>query len=717
MKQVVQNYKTGAVTLEEVPAPLVKNGCLLVRNHRSLISLGTERSTIELGKKSLLGKAKSRPDLVKRALEKAKKEGFIKTFQEAMGRLDLPTPLGYSSAGIVEACADNAHGFAPGDRVACIGQGIASHAEYIIVPQQMACKIPDNVSDDAAAFSMLGIIALHGIRKADLSFGSTVVVTGLGLLGLLSVQLLKAYGCRVLAIDPVAEKVALAKTLGADYATSNFDELLEHLSHITHEAGADAVVLTMATKSDQPVNQAVDLSRNGGKIVVVGVGDIHPDRNELWQKEVEIVVSKTAGPGSLDPLYEFQGIDYPMQYARWSQQRNLEEFLRLLSIGAIDTQTLITHRFAIEAAADTYADLIDNKIPGVIGALFEYTGNSEQNTCIELPTKATVAKYANVAVIGAGLFGKALLIPALSKVKEINLHTLITSSGMNAQHNAKKFGFANCATDMQLAFEDNDIQTIVALTPHSTHARIVNQALSAGKHLFIEKPLCTEQEELKELRQLVAESARLPVIFVGHNRRYSPHAQKMKTWLQQRTLPLVLTMRINSGHVPHDHWVHTDQQGRSRIVGEMSHFIDLMVYLVGANPISVYAERCSADDKAMVNNDNVIISLKFADGSIANLTYTAAGYKGFSREHTEIFFAGKTIVSTDFKLTEYYSEKGKQKLKTMGQEMGYKEELEAFFDMTKTEHSLQQHYTDMFAIMQVIFAIEASLANKQVIDL
>jgi len=719
MKQVVQSYKTGDVTLEEVPVPHCSSKNILVKNHYSLVSIGTERSTIELGKKSLVGKAKARPDLLKQAIEKAKKEGFIKTFQEAMGRLDVPTPLGYSCAGEIIECGHAAHEFSPGDRVACVGQGFASHAEYVSIPVNLACKLPENVSDEAAAFGMLGIIAMHGIRKANLTLGSVVVVSGLGLLGLLSVQMLKAYGCYVIAMDLVKEKVDLAKQLGADFATTNPDDLLNHALSVTNGNGADATVLTLATKSQEPIDLSINLTRSCGKIVVVGTADIHPDRNELWQKEIEIVVSKAAGPGSLDPLYEKEGIDIPIDCARWTQKRNLEEFIRLISQNLIDIQPLITHRFKIEQAEATYQDILSGKIPSVIGVLFEYDKqHKSQASILPVVSKKALKKGKNlhVNVIGAGLFGKALLIPALTKTKGIQLNTLVTSTGVNAAHSAKKFGFKACSTDLNAAFEDEKADAIMGLAPHSMHAELVKSAIIHQKPLFLEKPLCINEEELAELIEVAQKAPTLPLIMIGHNRRFSPHAIQMKKWLANHSNPLVLLMRLNTGFVPPDHWVHSDAQGRSRIVGEMSHFIDLIQYLVDAKPETVYAQRISGNDTTAINNDNVSVSLKFQDGSIATLIYTALGYKGYSRERTEIFFDGKTICSTDFKKTELHAQKNKV-FKTSGQEMGYKEELHDFFHCLRNETLTAVSFEDMVLTIRIIFAIEKSLAEGQPIAL
>lgn len=720
MQQIIQNYKTGKVTLENVPVPKCGRKSILVRNRHSLISIGTEKSTIELGKKSLLGKARARPDLVKRAIEKAKNEGLRKTITEAMGRLDTPTPLGYSASGVVVEVGIEAHGFAPGDRVACIGQGFASHAEYISVPVNLAVKMPDDVSTESAAFGMLGCIALHGIRSANLTFGSTVAVIGLGLLGQLSVQLLKAYGCSVYAYDLNAEKAAQATQHGAEFSHHDASTFENVVFSATKNQGVDAVIITAATQSSEPVDFAIKLSRQKGKIVVVGVADIHPNRNELWLKELELIVSKAAGPGSLDEEYEKDGIDYPIELARWTQNRNLNEFIRLLSKNLIDVSGLITQKFPIDVAEKVYDDFLNNKLVNPIGLLFEYSNTQYiqrkivfEKSVREVGAQATTSR--NISVIGAGLYGKAVFLPALKKIKHVRLNTLVTSSGMSAQHNAKRFGFASCSTDINDVLSDQSTDAIVALTPHSQHANLVLKAIELNKSLLIEKPLCIHQNELDEIITAYQSTTKKPIVMVGHNRRFSPHANKMKTWIFNRVNPAILSYRVNAGNIPAEHWVHSDREGRSRIVGEMTHFIDLMLYLLDEKPISVFAKRMAGDDQSVVNNDNVIITIQFSKGSVAALIYSASGNRALAREYLEIFFDEKSIVSTDFRRSELIANKS-EKYKTSKQEIGYGEEITAFVDAVAGKKSAVP-FEDAVISMQTAFAIEESLSKNQMIDI
>lgn len=724
MHQIIQNYKTGKVTLENVPVPKCGRKSILVRNCHSLISIGTEKSTIELGKKSLLGKARARPDLVKRAIEKAKNEGLRKTITEAMGRLDTPTPLGYSAAGIVVEVGIEAHGFAPGDRVACIGQGFASHADYISVPVNLTVKIPDEVSTESAAFGMLGCIALHGIRSADLTFGSNVAVIGLGLLGQLSVQLLKAYGSRVFAYDLNAEKARQALVHGAEFSHHDANLFEEMIFSATQNQGVDAVIITAATQSNEPVDFAIKLSRQKGKIVVVGVADIHPNRNELWLKELELIVSKAAGPGSLDDDYEKDGIDYPIELARWTQNRNLQEFIRLLSKNLIDVSGLITQKFPIDVAEKVYDDFLNNKLVNPIGLLFEYSNTNPIERKIMLNTTQLNEKNGrevgapattSISIIGAGLYGKAVFLPTLQKIKNVRLNTLVTSSGMSAQHNAKRFGFASCSTDLNDVFNDQSTHAIVALTPHSQHANLVLKAIELKKSLLIEKPLCVHQHELDEIIAAYQTAKEKPILMVGHNRRFSPHANKIKAWLSSRVNPAILSYRVNAGNIPAEHWVHSDREGRSRIVGEMTHFIDLMLYLLNEKPISVFAKRIAGDDQSVVNNDNVVITIQFSKGSVGALIYSASGNRAFNREYLEIFFDEKTIVSTDFRKTELIAAKS-EKYKTSKQEIGYSEEITSFVDAVARRKAAVL-FEDVVISMQTVFAIEESLAKNKMIVL
>ncbi len=729
MKQLIQNYRTGKIELADVPIPLCGANSVLVKNQASLISIGTEKSIIELGRKSLLGKAKARPDLVKRFIEKAKKEGFWKTFQEALGRLDNPTPLGYSSAGVVVEVGKNVHKFSVGDRVACIGAGYACHAEYITVPENLCVRLPDNVSFEEGAFGMLGIIALHGIRCANLTFGEKTTVIGLGLIGLLTIQILNTYGSQVIGFDIDPAKVELARSLGLIYGYSDLEDFKNAVDKLTHGFGADAVIITAATKSDEPVNVAVDIARMKAKIVMVGVGDIHPNRNEMWHKEVEIVVSKAGGPGIFDPFYENKGIDYPIGYVRWTENRNLEEFIRLIAEKRVEVKKLISHIVPIEDALQVYEDLLSNsgKYVGVIIKYPEGTGEVGELERIKILKKVQNSKFevqdliekrehkvegidkVRLGVIGAGLFGKALLLPALKKINDAELYALCTSSAPNVYHTGKKYGFSIIATDYNEILKDESIDAVIILTPHSQHKKMVIDALIAGKHVFVEKPLCISEEELLEIDEVYRNLEKKPVLMVGYNRRFSKHSEKVKQFLGSKINPSVINYRVNAGFVPPDHWVHSEEEGGSRIVGEICHFIDMLIYLTNSYPVKVFAERVRGDNRSVLNSDNISITLSFNDGSIGSIIYSASGDKAFSRELVEVFCDGKTAVIQDYRKSETFFNGRRKKFKTMNQDMGYGEELRHFVALIKGKENPRLRYEEIYYSTLTIFKIIESL--------
>lgn len=714
MKQVVQNYRSGEVSVVEVPVPACRAGTILVRNQSSIVSMGTERSIVELGKKSLIGKARARPDLVKRVIEKARTEGIASTFQEAKGRLETPTRLGYSSAGIVVECAEDVTRFAPGDRVACISAGAANHAEFITVPENLAAPIPDGVSVEQAAFGQIAIIALHGVRCANLSFGSRVAIVGLGLLGLMTAQILRAYGCVVVGMDPDSSKCELATKHGANIAVESADALNQAVLGISDGNGADAVIVTAASESREPLATATEVSRIGGRVVIVGVTDIHADRQQLWDKEIELVVSKAGGPGSLVAQYEEDGIDYPLDLVRWTENRNLSEYLRLLESGLMDVSPFVTHRMPIGEAASLYDNLGQGALPGTVAVAFEYPEDSNAERTVTLAAQAERAKSSvtTIGVIGAGLFGRSSLLPALGKIPNLRLKTLATQSGVSSQNGAQKFGFEAATSDVSTLMEDSEIDAVIILAPHSEHADLVLAAMAKNKCVLLEKPLCIDRGELARIEQALGENPNEnPVVMVGHNRRHSPHTERIRALLAERNEPLVMAYRVNAGFVPSDHWVHSSEQGRSRIVGEMGHFIDLMQYLSAAGPVRIYAERVTGNDKSTVNNDNIVATIKFSDGSIGELTYASSGSRSLGRESFEIFWQGNAASCVDFRRTQLHTKRGAGKFNTSSRELGYREELLHFAEIVRGQTAPKTSQQEMLLTMRALFAIEQSLAT------
>jgi polar amino acid transport system substrate-binding protein len=626
---------------------------------------------------------------------------------------------------VVEA-GGQVHKFSPGDRVACIGAGYAAHAEYISVPENLVCKIPPNLTWAEASSAMLGIIALHGIRCSQSKAGEIVAVIGLGLLGLLTLQILRAYGFKVIGMDVDPAKIKIARKLGADDVYTAEGEFKNGVDRISSSHGADAVIITASTQSDVPVNTAVDLIRYGGKIVVVGVADIHPQRNEMWHKEVEIIVSKAGGPGIFDPLYENQGIDYPVGYIRWTQNRNLEEYLRLLAEKKVDVNRLISHEFNFENAETVYADMLAGRGGPYTGVVFNYPESSQTPATVNISRRALSlagsrkrvngeSNNLRVGVIGAGLFGRSLLLPALKTIAGISLNTIATASGANTYHIGKKYGFQEITTDFKEVLANPDIDAVIILTPHSQHAPMVIEALNCEKHVFVEKPLCVNSGELNEIvsaYQVNERNGRL-TLQVGYNRRFSPHALRAAELLQNRHDPMVINYRVNAGFVPGDHWVHSAQEGGSRIIGEICHFVDLMQYLCGCDPIRVFAERISANNKTSLNSDNLAVTLKFADGSVGNIVYSASGDKAFSRERVELFWEGKTLVIDDYRRSDYHFNGKKKSYKTINQQMGYKEELQHFCDLARNAINPVLTADESFISTLCVFEINQALEAGQ----
>ena len=692
MKQLVQNNSSGEIAVYEVPVPICSDQRILVSNRASLVSLGTERSLILLGRKSIAGKARQRPDLARRFLEKARQEGLRKTIQEARGRLDTLRPLGYSSAGVVTRVGAGITTLSPGDRVVCIGADWATHSESVLMSPTLCSRLPDSVSFEDGSFGMLGIIALHGVRKAQVTFGDTVVVVGLGLIGLLAAQLLHAYGLRVFGYDIDASKCEVAAGLGVCAKSGNWDAFASEVAQSTGGYGADAVILTLSSTDAKPVDRGIRLLRHGGRVVLVGVADIHPRRQELWEREAEIVVSKAGGPGSLDSRYEDQGIDYPYASVRWTQQRNLDEFLRQLATGGVKTGPLITHRCKIDDSPALYERMVDAQDELIIGAVIKYADDpASQESTVIVPSMRSASAAASeghsrpaVAVLGAGTFARALLLPALLRVPELRLKTLVTERGGAAAHVAREFRFEIHSTDFAATIADPEIDAVVVATPHRLHASMVVAALAAGKHVFVEKPLCVDEQQLAQVQDAwyhgPAETH--PHLAVGYNRRFSRHARWAREAFKSRTTPMVVHYRVSPGYLPPDHWVNDPVEGGGRVIGEACHFVDLLMFLTGSLPVRVYAERIHGNGVA-VANDNFVATLMFADGSVGAITYAAVGDRGYSREWFEAFADGKTVAMRDYRHSMLHGAGRRRKLTTRGQDMGYEEELRHFFDMVR----------------------------------
>jgi len=683
MKQVIQNFKTGDLFVDEVPPPSLAGGMVLVANRYSLISAGTERSTVKVAKAGLLGKARQRPDLVAQVLQNIKKEGLKATLEKVKTKLDTLKALGYSTAGEVIAYMDDDHSFRPGDRVACAGQDYASHAEIVSVPRNLVARIPDNVSFEEASFTTLGAIALQGVRQADPRLGEKVAVIGLGLLGQITCQLLKAAGCRVAGIDISEKLLELARELGADAALHRNDtDLTARLNAFTQGHGFDSIIITAAADSNDPIELAGEIARKKGRVVVVGAVRMEVPRDpHYYRKELDLRMSCSYGPGRYDPSYEEHGQDYPYGYVRWTEQRNMEAFLDLIAQGKVNVKRLISHVFDIENAAAAY-DIVLGKVKEPhSGILLKYTpGDQPHKSIIRLSSGAAAGTGGiHVGVIGAGSFAQNYLIPYM-RSWGAHLTTVVTSRGITAKNVAGKFSFANASSDSQDIFSDRQINTIFIATPHNTHAEYVEKALQAGKSVFVEKPLALNAGELEAItQQMEQHGGRL---MVGFNRRFSPVANALKSAFGRPAQPLVINYRVNAGFIPKEHWIQDPVTGGGRIVGEACHFIDLMQYFTGSLPIKVYASCINGDNDKLPNEDNVCIIIHFSDGSIGTLTYVASGDKSLPKERVEIFGDGKVGIIDDFKKGELHQN---NKVKTLNlQGKGHKEEVQAFLQAVST---------------------------------
>jgi predicted dehydrogenase len=718
MRQLIQNLRTGELRLSDVPYPLCRSKGVVVKTICSVVSVGTEKSIIELAQKSLVGKARARPDLVRRAYDKARKEGFVKVLQESLERLDEPFPLGYSASGLVVEVGAGTREFAVGDRVAIAGAGYANHSEYNFVPQNLCMRIPQRgngeyLGFDEAAFCMLGGIALQGIRQANLTFGERVAVVGLGLLGLLTAQILNAVGCEPVGVDIDESKCQLARQLGCEQVYADRAELLSNCKD-----QLDAVLITAAAKDNGPLVLAQEISRPRGRIVLVGVCDIELERKCFWDKELDFRVSKAAGPGLGDENYEVRGIDYPVGHVRWPEKRNMEYFLRLVARDKVDVRKLITHRFPIAEAVSTYEMLCGGNC-SYVGVVLEYPngelpdGEAIRRLGVVSREKGSIqssveqSRRANVGFIGGGMFSRNVLLPNLRSIPNITLVGIATTRGMTSEHLAGKFGFQYACSDHRRILEDQSIGSVIITTRHDLHATLVVEALKAGKYVFVEKPLCLTEEELDEIQDL-CETANA-ALMVGFNRRYSLHGRDMKEFFSRRREPLVVNYRVNAGYLEDSHWTQDLETGGGRILGEVCHFVDFLQYVTGSAPIRVYAEAISPTCKYGAD-DNLTAMIRFHDGSIGTITYTSKGTKAHPREVIEAFQDESVYCLEDFRRAMKIAGNKRQRLNLRSQDMGYRRELEHFlFNPLSPEDT-----RDCFIGMRTCFLIEKSLQQGKV---
>lgn len=679
MKQLIQNFKSGEMYVDEIPVPGISTGMVLVQNEFSLISSGTERGTVKVAQAGLLGKAKERPDLVTQVINNIKKEGIAATISKVRTKLDSLKALGYSSAGTVVASLDKNGLFKPGDRVACAGQDYASHAALVSIPQNLVAKIPDNVSFEEAAFTTVGSIAMQGIRQADPTLGEKVAVIGLGLIGQITCQLLKANGCRVMGIDLSEWLVGLAKDSAGVNAMQRSDAGLGNAClNFTNGYGFDSVIITAAAHSNDPVELASSIARKKGKIIIVGAVKMDLQRDPyFYRKELDLRMSCSYGPGRYDPFYEEGGNDYPYPYVRWTEQRNMEAFLDLLSMKVIDLKPLITHVFDIDDALKAYDIVLGKTHEFSAGILLRYPKSAGPEKKV-FRVNNNPLNHVNIGFIGAGSFAQNYLIPA-AKACGASLDGVVTSRGITSKNVADKFGFNFCSTDKGEILNNTTVNTVFIATPHSSHAGLVVKALEAGKKVFVEKPLALNMDQLNSVIEAKS-NTKLPVM-VGFNRRFAPVSERIKKEFNGIAEPVVVNIRVNAGLIPKGHWIQDPEIGGGRIIGEVCHFIDLMQFFTGAEPVSVFAESIRTGNTSVTTSDNFSAVIRFSDGSVGNLVYLANGDSGLPKERIEVSGGMTSAVINDFRDGSLYRNGKTTKLNSSGK--GHKEEVQKFIESVK----------------------------------
>ena len=695
MKQVLQDLKTGDTILEDIPCPSNGAGALLIQTTNTLVSAGTERMLVDFGKGNLVQKARQQPDKVKMVLEKVKTDGLMPTVDAVRNKLDTPLPLGYCNVGrVLESRVD---GFAPGERVVSNGK----HAEIVSVPKNLCAKIPDSVDDESAAFTVIGAIALQGIRLIKPTLGETVVVTGLGLIGLVAVQLLRAHGCRVLGIDFDPAKLALAKQFGAEVVDlSQGQDPIAVAEQYSRGRGVDAVLITASTKSNEPIHQAATMCRQRGRMVLVGVVGMEMSRADFYEKELSFQVSCSYGPGRYDASYEEQGNDYPFGLVRWTEQRNFEAILDMMADGRIDMAPLISHRFALEQAAEAY-DVVSNGNPlGVMLAYKDDAADQLQAQTVQLTAPVITAQQPVLSFIGAGNYASSVLVPAF-KASGARLKSIASATGVSSVHVGKKQGIEQATTDSQALLDDAEVNGLVISTRHNSHASWVQKSLAAGKHVFVEKPLTLTRTELDELVTTYNTLEKPPIVMVGFNRRYAPHVQTIKTALKGKTQPKNFIMTVNAGAIPADHWTQDPAVGGGRIIGEGCHFIDLLRFLAGSPIESVQAVAMDAECR-----DSVMIQLRFSDGSIGSINYLANGSKAFAKERLEVFCGGAILQLDNFRSLKSFGWAGVKNQRLWRQDKGQANCSAAFVSAIKSgEHSALVPMDELVEVANACFDV------------
>lgn len=714
MKQILQNLRTGETELVEVPCPRVKRGHLLIRTRASLVSTGTERMLVEFGKANLMEKARQQPDKVRMVLDKIKTDGLAPTLQAVHSKLDQPLPLGYCNVGTVLEVGAGVTEFQVGDRVVSNGP----HAEAVSVPENLCAKIPEGVADEDAAFTVVGAIGLQGIRLAQPTLGEAFVVTGLGIIGLVTVQLLRAHGCRVMGIDFDPAKLELARQFGAETVDlSRGEGPVEAAQAFSRGRGVDGVLITASTKSSEPIHQAALMCRKRGRIVLVGVTGLELARADFYQKELSFQVSCSYGPGRYDPLYEEGGHDYPFGYVRWTAQRNFEAVLDMVAGGRVNVSPLVSHRFPMERAQEAY-DLVSGGTPS-LGIVLQYPTPGEKpeaelrNRTVLLQADRVHASAGTpvVGVIGAGNYTSQVLLPAFKKTNA-QLKAIASSGGVSSTHAGTRFGFQESTTDAELLLSDREVNTVVITTRHDSHASYVCKALKAGKHVFVEKPLVINAEQLDEVVRTydeVAAASALPVLMIGFNRRFAPQIRKMRELLAGVSEPKNLIMTVNAGAIPPEHWTQDAASGGGRIIGEGCHFIDLLRFLVGEPIVGVQAMSMGTAAGVAVTDDKVTFTLQFRDGSFGTVHYLANGHKSFPKERLEVFCAGRVLQLDNFRKLQGFGWPGFSRMNLWYQDKGHEAGVAAFVEAIRRGGPSPIFFDEIVEVTRASFAVMDAL--------
>ena len=707
MKQVL--IKKGKAYSEEVPAPMVNESTILVQVYYSCISTGTEIAGVKSSGESLLKKALKQPEKVTKVMNNLIKEGLSRTIKKVQGKLEEWTQAGYSASGVVIDVGSNIKDIKVGDRVACAGAGIANHAEYIEVPRNLLVKVPDGVDFDLSSTVALGSIALQGVRRADVKLGEYVAVIGLGILGQITVQLLKANGCRVIGMDLDERRIQKALKLGLDKGVNSKDEdTVKMVSAFSNGFGVDAVIITAATSSKEPLSQAFQICRKKGRVVLVGVVGMEIDREDMYKKELEFLISTSYGPGRYDDNYERKGIDYPYAYVRWTEARNMEEYLKLIADKKINIKPLIEREYKIEEASVAYEKLkTAGKKPLIV--LLKYKQEKEDQIERKIGVQPKQIKKdgrINIAVIGAGNFAKAVHLPNLIKLKDYyNLYAIMSKTGSNAKSTVQKYRAKYATTDYMEILGDRNIDAVIISTRHNLHSGMAIEALNAGKAVFLEKPMALNRKQLDKLVAVIKETKK--PFMVGFNRRFSKYAREVKKHISYRINPMVINYQMNAGYIPLDNWVHSEEGG-GRIIGEACHIFDLFNYFTEADVKSISVDRITPKTKHFSSQDNAVVTLKYNDGSICTLTYTALGNNQYPKEFCQIYFDGKILIIDNYKKLEFFGMKAK-KLETRGPDKGQYEELIEFAKYIKGEIHTPIHLWQMIQATEISFKVNDTL--------